>query len=216
MTDTDSPAVEKVDPAGEPAGRKRRTSAALWGAMLAGVVFIGLAIVFAGRFGTDVSVARSPLVGKPAPDVVIPGFDGKGDIDLKTLRGKVVVVNFWASWCLSCRQEHPALVAASNRYAPLGVAFIGVDYQDGEEAANAFLDELGRGEHYRYGTDPDSTVAFAYGVLGLPETFFVDPNGIVVGKISGPTSYALLSRTLDDILLGKAIDSVKTGEVQDR
>ncbi|HHC08460.1 MAG TPA: redoxin domain-containing protein [Actinobacteria bacterium] len=195
----------------------RRARPAAWGAIAAAVAVVGLGIVFAGRFGTDPTIASSPLIGKPVPAVSMPDFDGNGTIDLAALEGDVVVVNFWASWCLACREEHPALVAAAEAYADFGVTFVGVNYQDRRDAAEAFLAELGRGgPNYRYGVDEDSTVAFAFGVLGLPETFFVDRDGIVVGKISGPTSYELLARTLDDVILGKAVESVRTGEVENR
>ncbi len=185
-------------------------------AIVVGVLIVGLGIVFAGRFGTDVTVAASPLIGEPVPDLTLPFLEEDGEMSFTDMRGEILVINFWASWCLACREEHGALVAASTNYADFGVTFIGVNYQDSLEPAQQFLDELGRGDEYVYVVDDDSTAGFALGVLGIPETFFVDRDGIIVGKISGPTTYELLSRTLDNIIVGKAVDSVKTGEVQNR
>ena len=193
-----------------PRGRR-----SIWLVMLGGVVVVVLGVVFAGRFGTDPTVTASPLIGTPAPEVAITAFDG-GVVDLADYRGDIVVLNFWASWCLGCRQEHAALVAASDQYRELGVTFVGVNYQDAAGPARAFLDDLGRGDDYVYGVDEGSRTAFEFGVLGLPETFFIDREGTVVAKVSGPLSFGLLTRTLDAILLGRSVDSVTTGDVENR
>ena len=188
----------------------------MWAVMAVGVLVVALGVVFAGRFGTDPSVTASPLIGTPAPDIRIPAFEGTGAVDLADLRGDIVVVNFWASWCLGCRQEHAALVAAADRYRDLGVTFVGINYQDAPGPATAFLDDLGRGVDYVYAVDAASRAAFEFGVLGLPETFFIDRDGVVVAKVSGPISYPLLAQTLDAILVGQAVDSVTTGDVENR
>lgn len=193
-----------------------RGSRLIWVVIGAGLVVVVLGVVFAGRFGSDPTVTASPLIGSSAPEVTIASFDGEGVIDMSDYRGDIVVVNFWASWCLGCRQEHAALVAAADQYRDLGVTFIGINYQDGAGPAAAFLDDLGRGDSYVYATDEGSRTAFEFGVLGLPETFFVDRDGTVVAKVSGPVSYELLTKTLDAILLGQGVDSVTTGDVENR
>jgi cytochrome c biogenesis protein CcmG/thiol:disulfide interchange protein DsbE len=104
------------------------------------------------------------------------------------------------------------LVAAAAAYADLGVSFVGISYQDRPEDAVTFLDEFGRG--YTYATDATSRAALEFGVFGVPETFFVDRNGIVVGKIAGAADPTLLAATLDAMILGEAVDSVQTGPVQ--
>ncbi len=86
---------------------------------------------------------------------------------------------------MPCRNEHPVLVAANDAYRDAGVTFVGVDFQDQRESAVAFLDELGRGEGYRYLTDPGSRAAVEFGVYGVPETFFIDRTGTIVAKITG-------------------------------
>ena len=198
------------------AASKRSARIGLVVAILAGALMVGLGILLAGRFGTSVSVASSALIGKPLPDVTLPYLEEEGEISFSDYRGDILVINFWASWCLACREEHPALIGASNDYADAGVTFIGVNTQDTYGPAVAFLDDMGRGENWIYVVDEGTRAGFALGVLGVPETFFVDRDGTIVGKISGPSTYALLARTLDNIILGRAVDSVRTGEVQNR
>jgi cytochrome c biogenesis protein CcmG/thiol:disulfide interchange protein DsbE len=93
---------------------------------------------------------------------------------------------------------------------------VAINYQDSPGAAEDFLAELGRSEVTVYLVDSDSRTAFEFGVLGLPETFFIDRSGTVVGKVSGPVSYELLAATIESIALGEAVGEVTTGEVQNR
>lgn len=188
----------------------------MWGVVAAVAIVLVLGVVFISRFGDASTIAASPLVGKQSPHPVLPALDGDGTIALSDYDGDIRVVNLWASWCLSCRQEHDALVTAAADYSGSGVTFVGIDVQDNREAAIGYLDSLGWGESYVHAEDPDSMAAFAFGMLGVPETFFIDRDGVVVGKVSGPVSYGLLSATLDKIILGEAVDSVTTGEVQNR
>jgi cytochrome c biogenesis protein CcmG/thiol:disulfide interchange protein DsbE len=188
-----------------------------WLAVGGGIAVVVFGIIFAGRFNTDITLSPSPLTDKPAPDVVIPALDGDGRYRLGDYAGDIVVLNFWASWCFNCRVEHNALNAAARDYENLGVTFIGVSYQDSVEASRAFLDELGRGDPYVYGFDGDSRVAVEFGILGLPETFFIDRDGIVRAKVSGPLSSDLLNRIIEAIALGKDVDAqITTDEVENR
>lgn len=193
-----------------------RTSRMVWVAIGVGVVFFALAVVFASRLGMDPSISSSPLVGKPAPTTDIEQMDISGTVNISDFEGDVRIVNFWASWCLGCRTEHAALLQGASAYETFGVTFVAVNYQDSPGNAEAFLDELGRSSVTVYTVDNDSRTAFGYGVLGLPETFFIDRDGIVVGKVSGPLTYALLSATIDQILLGNAVGEIETGEVENR
>ncbi len=185
-------------------------------AIAAGFAFVLLAIVFASRFGSDPSLTASPLIGSPAPAGEIALQDGTGSTSVADFPGDIVVVNFWASWCLGCRVEHEALVAAADAYADFDTTFLAVNYQDDPGRANAFLEELGRSNATVYAIDEGSSTAFSWGVLGLPETFFVNREGVVVGKVSGPVSYGLLSQTIDRIILGETIGDITTGEVENR
>lgn len=183
-----------------------------------GVAVLALAVVFSSRFGNDPQLGESPLIGQPAPELTLPYLEFDEELDFSDLDGEVAVINFWASWCLACRTEHEALTTAAAAYGELGVAFVGVDVQDTAGNALDFLDEFGRGEPYAYVEDDRSRASLEYGVLGVPETFFVDRDGTIVAKVSGPVNASLLSGTLDAILLGRGDDLgvVKTGEVENR
>ena len=153
----------------------------------------------------DPRTIDSPLPGRPAPDFSLPVFEnGEGMVSLADLRGDVVVLNFFASWCLECRLEHDALVAASDSFSGSGVEFVGVAYQDDPLDSLEFLDELGLSDSTDYLVDEGSRAAIAFGVFGIPETYFVDTDGTVVGRIIGPT---------DALTLGSAIDAIRRGEV---
>jgi cytochrome c biogenesis protein CcmG/thiol:disulfide interchange protein DsbE len=187
-----------------------------WVAIVAGLAFLALALMFASRFGGDPGISSSPLIGKDAPTEPIALMDGSGTTTIGDYRGDIVVVNFWASWCLGCRTEHDALTQAADDYEDFGTTFVAVNYQDSPDRAEAFLDELGRSQSTIYTVDDGSATAFEWGVLGLPETFFVDREGVVVGKVSGPLTYNLLSRTIEQIIVGDTIGDISTGEVENR
>lgn len=184
-----------------------------WVGFLVAVAALVLAVVLASRFGYDPTLVASPLIGEPAPDALLPKLDGQGDLDLQGLRG-TVVVNFWASWCVACRAEHDDLVSSAEAFADRGVRFVGVVYQDDPSSARLFLDELGWGENYEYVTDPGSRTAIAFGVFGVPETFFIDREGVIVGKITGESDAMLLGTTLDQILAGRQPGDYTAGTVQ--
>ncbi len=188
----------------------------VWAVIVAGVAFVALGLVFASRFGSDPGISSSPLIGKPAPESPIALMESDGVISMAELSGDIVVVNFWASWCFGCRTEHAALLQAADDYEEFGTTFVAVNYRDKPMRAEAFLEELGRSDATIYVVDEGSATAFEWGVIGLPETFFVDRDGIVVGKVSGPLTYGLLSRTIEQILVGEVIGDIKTGEVEIR
>jgi cytochrome c biogenesis protein CcmG, thiol:disulfide interchange protein DsbE len=198
-----------------PAGPVRRgVRWVRWAALAAA----GLAVVMAGvlgfRLGSDPTLVQPPLLGRPAPAERLPYLERPGALSLADLRGKVVVVNFWASWCSACRAEHPDLLAAAAAFRDAGVQFVGVVYQDQPRDATAMLDELGRGQGYQYVIDPESTAAADFGVFGIPETFFIDRRGVVVAKITGKSNLAVLTETLTQLLAGRTPPSRKTGQVQ--
>ena len=182
-------------------------------ALAAVAVVVGVGAVLGSRIEQDPTLVQSPLIGRPAPDVTLAELEAPS-VSLADLRGQIVVVNFWASWCVPCRAEHPVLVAANDAYRESGVTFLGVNFQDDRESAVAFLDELGRGEGYRYVTDPDSRAAVEFGVYGVPETYFIDRTGTVVAKITGPSDSRLLAEVLDAILAGREPPSRLDGPVQ--
>ena len=183
-------------------------------ALAAVALVIGVAAVLGSRIDQDTTLVDSPLIGRAAPDLTLPELEGGGSVSLAELRGQVVVVNFWASWCVPCRAEHPVLVAANDAYRDAGVTFVGVNFQDQQGSAVAFLDELGRGDGYRYVTDPGSRAAVEFGVYGVPETYVIDRTGTIVAKITGESNSRLLAEVLDAVLAGREPRSRTEGTVQ--
>lgn len=195
--------VDVIESAVEPAGDRRRT----WLVLAVIVLAVGLlAWVFSGRFGQDPRLVDSPLVGQTLPDLTLEYLEDEGSLTFSELEGSVAVINVWASWCVPCRIEHPALTAASAAYADRGVRFVGLLYQDRAAPAVAFLDELGRGENYSYVVDADSRATVELGVFGVPETYFVDADGIVRGKVQGQVNPMVLVQTIEDLLAGREPD----------
>ena len=158
-------------------------------------VLVGLIVVLALGFQRDPRDIRSAAVGKPAPAFDLPALDGTGRVSLAQHRGKVIVVNFFASWCVPCRQEHPALVRAWERYRTSDVVMIGVLYQDSVDAGRDFVRRLGT--TWPTAVDDDGRTALAFGVFGIPETFFVDPDGIIAGRHIGPIDEETLVRGIE-------------------
>lgn len=160
-------------------------------AMVIALPLIGL-FTFGLRRG-DPRLIPSPLVGQPAPEFALPvltldgaGVSGDGlsgdTLRLSDLRGDVVVLNFFASWCAPCRLEHGALNRVARRYEDRGVRFVGVVYNDSPEAVRAYVRELG-GQRYPALLDPGQIAAIDYGLVGVPETFFIGADGVVRRKV---------------------------------
>ena len=172
-----------------PTRRRHRGRFTLIGAVLGGVVLVTLLLAFS--LGRDPSVVRSALIGRRAPVFDLPLLDGTGRLGLADLRGQIVVVNFWGSWCAGCRLEHSALEAAWRRYRDQGVVMLGVSFQDSPASSRAFARDLQM--NWPLVTDSSSRTALAYGVYGAPETFFIDRSGIVRDRWTGPITYERLT-----------------------
>jgi cytochrome c biogenesis protein CcmG, thiol:disulfide interchange protein DsbE len=132
---------------------------------------------------TALPVGRSPLLDRPAPDIDLLTLDGDR-VRLSDLRGRPVLVNFWASWCGPCREEFPLLAAARRDHAADGLEILGVIFQDSPEAARAFYERFGGS--WPALVDPGGEVAARYSVRVLPITFYVDRAGIVRTVSYGP------------------------------
>ena len=120
-----------------------------------------------------------PKIGGPAPTFMLGRVDQPGSITLASLRGKPVVLNFWASWCEPCKGEAKMLEQASHQYKSQGVIFVGVDWHDLMSDARTFLSK--HGVTYPTVLDRSGSVADRYGVSGVPETYFIDRRGRLVG-----------------------------------
>ena len=146
-------------------------------AALVAVLFMGL--------GKDPAAIRSPLINKPAPTFALREVGTNRTIDIAEFRGKPLVINFWATWCMPCWEEHPVLVANARRLQP-NVQFLGVVFDDKEDKILGFLQQ--RGTSYPTLVDDKGKTAIAYGVGGVPETYFLDGNGVIRVKHTGPMS----------------------------
>src|SRR5262249_49409619 len=129
----------------------------------------------------------SPLIGREAPPFALRPLDGGSPVTLAPYQGKPTVVNFWATWCEPCKAEHGVLRDAS-RLMGSRVNFVGIVYEDEPPAIHEFLDRNGSG--YPTLVDEAGKTAIAYGVYGVPETFFLDASGKIVAKYEGPLSPA--------------------------
>jgi cytochrome c biogenesis protein CcmG, thiol:disulfide interchange protein DsbE len=147
-----------------------------------------VAILFLS-LGNDPSHIDSPLIGRPAPPFALKAINSGEMIDVARLRGKPVVLNFWATWCVPCYQEHPVLVENAQRIGS-NVQFVGVVFNDTEDKINAFLSQ--RGSAYPTLLDEQGKTAIAYGVGGVPETYFINPKGVIVAKFAGPMTTEVL------------------------
>jgi len=142
------------------------------------------------------SAALVPIRARPAPDFSLTLFDG-GRFDLSAQRRKVVVVNFWASWCVPCRTEAPVLESVWRRYQDQGVVVVGVNIWDNEAAARAYIKEFGL--TFPNGPDPAGSVAVDYGVTGIPETYLISPDGTIRRKWNGPLTEAALVALIEEV-----------------
>ncbi len=161
------------------------------------LVVVPMVWLLAEGFGHDPRALPNVLEGKEAPGFALQTLEGD-PVSLESVRGSPVVLNFWATWCVPCLQEHPVLLEAARRYQGRGVVFLGVLYGDEAADANAYLKKHGKA--FPTLLDPAQRTAIDYGVGGVPETFFIDRSGQIVRKVSGPVSPDVMVSTLEEML----------------
>lgn len=161
---------------------------------------LGLATLLGfGLSRGDGTGATNDSVGRVAPDFNLPSLDG-GTVSLSQFRGRPVFVYFWASWCVPCREEAPGIEATWRDYRGRGVAFLGVNMQDSDDAARAFVREFNT--TFPTLRDRDGSVYIDYGVYGVPEAFFVDARGTIAQRWIGPLTAEDLRTALDRLVTG--------------
>ena len=170
-----------------PPDRPRRT--ARWTALAVGLVVTVLVAVLATRPNASDVQAPSPLLGLPAPEIQGPGLDG-ATVRLSDLRGRWVLVNFFATWCVPCVREHPELVRFADRQPAEEAQILGVVYDDDPAEVRSFI--ATRGGSWPVVDDSGAKVDF--GVRGVPESFLVSPGGIVVSHLVGGVTADGLTR----------------------
>jgi cytochrome c biogenesis protein CcmG, thiol:disulfide interchange protein DsbE len=167
---------------------------ARWIALAAGAVVTVFAVVLATQVGTDprADANKSHLLGENAPAVDLPTLDG-GRVRSSDLAGKVVIVNFWNSWCLPCHEEYPALVEFYGRHADdPNFAMVGIVRDDTESAIRRYVDD--EGVPYTVALDPGAQASLDFGTRGQPETFAISADGVIAGTQLGPSTVATLEQ----------------------
>jgi cytochrome c biogenesis protein CcmG/thiol:disulfide interchange protein DsbE len=160
-------------------------------------LFIALVGLLVFGLGNDPRKVPSPLIGKPVPEFSLPELTDPGrEVSDADLRGKISLVNVWASWCSSCRAEHQALMALSE--IP-DFQIVGLNWKDDAATANQVLRLTGN-PYDMNGYDPDNTVGIDWGVYGAPETFIVDKQGIIRYKHIGPIDRRVWEETLQPLV----------------
>jgi cytochrome c biogenesis protein CcmG, thiol:disulfide interchange protein DsbE len=175
------------------------------------IMFAGLAVLFLfGLHDGDPSRIPSALIGHPAPQTALPPLEGlvsNGDpvpgLDPATFKGKVSVVNVWASWCVPCHDEAPLLTALGQDKR---LQLVGINYKDTPENARRFLGRYGN-PFGMVGVDSNGRAAIEWGVYGVPETFVVGREGTIVFKLVGP----ITSDNIDSVLKAQIDKALKAG-----
>jgi cytochrome c biogenesis protein CcmG/thiol:disulfide interchange protein DsbE len=174
-------------------GPSRRVAGAVGGVVLVGALLAAFVLVL----GRGPSTGQSAQLGRPAPPFSLERLDG-GRLSLAELRGRPIVLNFWASWCLPCREEAPMLAKLAADHSARGLVVVGVVYQDSAANATDFIRRYGLS--FPALLDPSGRTALDYGVLGLPVTIFIDAGGIIGARQPGPLDAATAESMVAGIL----------------
>jgi cytochrome c biogenesis protein CcmG/thiol:disulfide interchange protein DsbE len=156
-------------------------------------IFVALVVLLGVGLTLNPREVPSPLVGKPTPDFELPQLLDPGKtFSPKEMRGKVWLLNVWASWCTACREEHPVLSALAKSGA---VPIYGLDYKDKRDEAIGFLRALGD-PYVLSASDPNGRIGIDYGVYGVPETYVIDKQGVIRYKRIGPVTPEIIQQKI--------------------
>lgn len=159
--------------------------------VMAGLLYLGLSL--------DPNELPSVLVGKPVPEFSLPSLeDPEQNITPETMKGKAYLLNVWATWCPSCKHEHPYLMKLAEK----GIPIYGVNYRDDTELARQLLEETGN-PYLANAVDEEGTLIMALGVYGAPETFIVDDKGIIRYKLVGIVDERVWTTEMAPIFFGE-------------
>ncbi len=192
---TEQPTEVQADPP-PPVRPLRRTRTGLWIAVAVAVPVALLITVLATREPAQNRISDSPLLGKAAPAVEATTIDDE-PFRLSDTRGRWALVNFFATWCVPCRLEHPDLIQISQRG---DTSVVGVVYSDSVQAVKEFRDD--KGGDWKMVADPRGRIALDFGVAGVPESYLLDPEGRIVAKILGGIRAADFDRLLAEARVG--------------
>jgi cytochrome c biogenesis protein CcmG, thiol:disulfide interchange protein DsbE len=165
-------------------------------AVCAALVFV----LYAG-FGRNPHEVPFLLSGKPAPAFTLRALDSGKPVSLEQFRGRPVVINFWASWCGPCKIEHPVLEWGAAQFGSQA-QFLGIVFEDTEENAQGFLQDMGAS--FPQLIDPRSRISVDYGVSGVPETYFITADGIIMTKHVGPIDPQTLHQRIQELTQASA------------
>jgi cytochrome c biogenesis protein CcmG/thiol:disulfide interchange protein DsbE len=150
---------------------------------LIGFALLVIVLVIGLLHSPDKGLIRSPLLGKRAPDFTLPNLSAEGAaVSAAQLQGGWHLLNVWGTWCFECRNEHPTLLGIQQEGR---VPIIGIDWKDEDDGARSYLQQLGN-PYAAIGADHTGRVAIDWGVYGAPESFLINPDGVVVEKWVGP------------------------------
>lgn len=166
-----------------------------------------VALFYQGLWGNP-SYIPPVIIDTVAPDFTAPELHDGQPISLSQFKGKVVVLNFWASWCRECKLEHPALLQIAEQFGKEpNFVLLGVNYQDKEDLAKEYLQT--HGNNFKHVSDAQGTVSIDYGIYGVPETFVIDQAGRIrhkaIGPLVGQTYTHLVERVIRPLLEGREI-----------
>ena len=174
--------------------------------LLPAALFAVLVVAFAVGLRHDPHLLPSALIDRPAPDFALPGlFESANRLNRYDLEGRVTLVNFFASWCAPCREEHAQLMALARRP---GVTLDGIVYKDKPEDARRFLDGLGN-PFRRIGVDSDGSTGIDFGVYGVPETYIVDGGGHIRYRQVGPVTPTDIAQKILPVI-GRITESARS------